>query len=313
VKLFEYLISAFAGTPLARSEHAKALASRPSVESGVAELKRLAPHLPANDPESPIFLLSAGWRSGSTLLQRLIMSDPRALLWGEPFDECGVIQAMAGTVKAFRSGWPPADYYLSHHRDAKPGELADDWIANLFPAAADLQRGHRAFFEATFAEPARRAGSPRWGIKEVRLTAGHAQYLAWLYPNARFLFLYRNPLDAYQSYCRYGRNWYDVWPDGPVFTPEAFGRHWRELTAGFLAAERSLDALVVRYEDLVSADEALLARIEKHLELKLDRSILGKKIGSSERDGTQAWVSRLEKRLLRQAVAPLASELGYRW
>jgi hypothetical protein len=313
VKLFDYLTSAFAGTPLARREHAKALASRPSVVSGVAELDRLAPASPANDPESPIFLLSAGWRSGSTLLQRLIMSDPRALVWGEPFDECGVIQAMAGTVKAFRGGWPPADYYLDHHRDAKPGGLADDWVANLFPAAADLRRGHRAFLEATFAEPARRAGFARWGIKEVRLTAGHAHYLAWLYPNARFLFLYRNPLDAYTSYCRYGRNWYVTWPDRPVFTPDAFGTHWRELTAGFLAAERTLGAVMVRYEDLVAADEALLAGIGKHLGLSLDRSVLGRKIGSSERGGAQAPVSRLEKNLLRHAVAPLAGELGYRW
>jgi len=313
VKLIDHLISAFAGTPLARSEHAKALASRPSVSSGLAELKRLCPDTATNDPESPIFLLSAGWRSGSTLLQRLIMSDPRALLWGEPFDECGVIQSMAASLKAFRSGWPPSDYYLSHHAGAKPGELADDWIANLFPAAADLRRGHRALFEFTFGEPARRAGAQRWGIKEVRLTAEHAHYLEWLYPNARFLFLYRNPLDAYQSYCRYGRNWYDVWPDRPVFTPAAFGRHWRELTAGFLAAERTLGALMVRYEDLVAGSEALLGRIEKHLDLKLDRSILGKKIGSSERGGAQAWVSRLEKRLLRRAVAPLAGELGYRW
>jgi hypothetical protein len=313
VKLLEYLTSALAGPRLARAEHAKSLASRPSVESGVTELNRLAGDRSVEDPESPVFLLSAGWRSGSTLLQRLIMSDPRVLLWGEPFDECGVIQAMAGTVKAFRSGWPPADYYLSHHGSAKPGELADDWIANLFPAVDDLRRGHRAFFEATFAAPALRTGARRWGIKEVRLSAEHAYYLAWVYPQAKFLFLYRNPLDAYQSYCRYGRNWYDTWPDRPVFTPDAFGRHWRDLTAGFLAAERKLGARLVRYEDLVAGDEALLAAIEKHLELKLDRSVLGKKIGSSERGGAQAWVSRLEKRLLRGAVGPLAEELGYRW
>jgi hypothetical protein len=313
VKPIDYITSAFLGTSRARSEHAKAMALSPSVRLGVAELKGLCPDEATNDGASPIFLLSAGWRSGSTLLQRLVMSDPRVLLWGEPFDECGVIQAMAGTVKPFRTGWPPRDYYLSHHDGAKPGELADDWIANLFPAVADLRRGYRAFFEATFAEPARRAGASRWGLKEVRLTAEHAHYLKWLYPSARFIFLYRNPLDAYQSYCRYGRNWYDRWPDKPVFTPTSFGRHWRALTEGFLKDEQALGAFVVRYEDLIDGTEELLHRIERYLDVRLDRSVLGMKIGSSERGGRQAPVSLLEKSLLRAAVSPCAQALGYRW
>jgi hypothetical protein len=134
-----------------------------------------------------------------------------------------------------------------------------------------------------------------------------------LYPNARFIFLYRNPLEAYRSYCRYGRNWYDTWPDKPVFTPTSFGRHWRSLTEGFLREEQALGALVVRYEDLVRKGEELLDRIECYLDVKLDRSVLAQKVGSSERGGEQAWVSRLEKTLLRRAVAPLATELGYQW
>lgn len=313
MKPIDYLTSAFAGTEKARREHAQALAQRPGIAAGVAELERLCPGDPAADADSPIFLLSAGWRSGSTLLQRLLMSDPRVLLWGEPFDECGPIQAMAATVKAFRPGWPPPDYYLSHHAGARPGDLADDWIANLFPAPQALRAGHRAFFDAAFAAPARQAGAQRWGIKEVRLSVEHARYLKWLYPNARFLFLYRNPLDAYVSYCRYGRNWYDVWPDRPVFTPQAFGAHWRALTEGFLREAQGLGAVIVRYEDLVKGDEALLQQIERQMDFRLDRAVLGNKVGSSERRGEKARVSGLERMLLRRAVAPVAQQLGYRW
>ena len=305
MKLLDHFSSALFGTQRARQRHAGALASQPGIASGIAELARICGEEPAQDGERPIFLFSAGWRAGSTLLQRLIMSDPRVLLWGEPYDECGVIQALATTVKAFRSGWPPADYY---YNGAKP--RTGDWVANLFPAAASLRAGYRAFFEATFAEPARRMGMPRWGIKEVRLAAEHAHYLRWLYPQAKFVFLYRNPLDAYRSYCGHGRDWYDVWPDRPVFTPQAFGRHWRRLCQGFLEAEKPLGALVVRYEDLVAGGGELLQRIEQHLDVRLDRSILGQKVGSSARD---ASISGLEKALLRRAASPLAQELGYRW
>jgi hypothetical protein len=309
VNWLEYLRSAFLGSATARREHALALAGNPGIISGLSTLRTLSPP-DAADRDAPIFLLSAGWRSGSTLLQRLIMSDHSTLLWGEPYDECGIIQAMAATVKAFRTTWPPSDYYYDA---ATPRQLTGDWIANLFPAPASLRQAHRAFFDKAFAEPARSANVVRWGIKEVRLSVEHAHYLHWLYPSARFVFLYRNPLEAYQSYCRYGRNWYDTWPDKPVLTPTAFGRHWRELTTGFLSGASALDALVVRYDELIDANPALLQRIEHHLDVRLDPSVLRHKIGSSERDGGKAWVSRLEKSLLRRAVSPVAEELGYLW
>jgi hypothetical protein len=306
VKWIERFASPFLGTARARRKLSQALAAKPSIASGVAELRKRCGTDTALD--SPIFLLSAGWRSGSTLLQRLIMSDPRLLVWGEPYDECGIIQALASTVKGFRNDWPPADYF---HSGAKP--RSGDWVANLFPTLPALRAGHRAFFETTFAAPARLAGATRWGIKEVRLTAEHAHYLRWLFPNARFLFLYRNPLRAYESYCGHGRDWYDIWPDRPVFTPRAFGRHWRDLAEGFIREAKALEVLVVRYEDLVEGSEELVRRIEKHLDVTVDRSVLEDKVGSSAGGGERVKVSSLEKALLRRAVAPLAEELGYRW
>ena len=303
-----YLRSALLGPAPARREHSRALASGASVQTGLEELTRICGTTDELDADSPIFLLSAGWRAGSTLLQRLIMSDANVVMWGEPYDECAVIQRMAEMLKAFRPGWPPADYYYG---GAKPE--AGDWVANFFPRPDALRRAPRAFFDAAFAEPAKKAGAGRWGIKEVRLGVEHAHYLRWLYPNSKLVFLYRNPLDAYQSYSRFGRNWYDVWPDRPMFTAAAFGRHWRTLAQGFLKAEKPLGALTVRYEDLVTADAGLIQRIDRHLGIKVDASILSKKVGSSEGRGGTARVSALEKALLRRAAAPLAQALGYRW
>ena len=163
-----------------------------------------------------------------------------------------------------------------------------------------------------FAEPARRAGATSWGIKEVRLGAEHAFFLRWLYPRARFIFLYRNPLDAYRSYSRYGRNWYNTWPDLPVFTPTAFGRHWLTLMRGFLSSANQLGAYVIRYEDLISGLTPLDA-MEQYLQVQIDPSLLDTKVGSSDRGGEKAWVSPLEKWLLKRAVTPVAEETGYTW
>lgn len=307
--MLQSVMSALRGPAQARAAHQRALMKQPDVVHGVEQLQRICPASAPDDDEEPIFLLSAGWRSGSTLLQRLIMSDPRVLIWGEPYDECGMIQALADTTRAFRADWPPSDYYYD---GTPPNRLSGNWIANLFPAAEDLRKGHRALFDTMFSEPARRAGTPRWGVKEVRLGVEHGYYLRWLYPKARFILLYRNPLDAYRSYARYGSNWYDTFPDKPVFTPAAFGTHWRKLMEGYLAEAERLDALLVRYEDLVG-DTPPLDRIEAYLGIQMNRSVLGNKVGSSERGGEMASVSRLEKWLLKRAVSPAAQQLGYEW
>ena len=307
--MLRHIEAAFRGTAQARTAHQLALLQKPGIVSGVAELLASCPPAAADDDEAPIFLLSAGWRSGSTLLQRLIMSDKDVLIWGEPYDECGMIQALADTTKAFRAGWPPPDYFYD---GTPPNELSGNWIANLFPSLEDLRAGHRALFDTMFAHPAKGAGASRWGIKEVRLGIEHAYYLRWLYPNAQFIFLYRNPLDAYRSYCQYGRNWYDTFPDVPVFTPLAFGKHWRGLMEGFISNSKKLDALLIRYEDLIEG-HTNLDEIERHLGIRIEHSVIDNKVGSSEQNREKIQLSWLEKWLLKRAVSPVAEELGYAW
>ena len=307
--MLQYLMSALQGPAQARAAHRQSLLRYPGIVSGIEQLHRANPFADPSDDEAPIFLLSAGWRSGSTLLQRLIMSDSRVLIWGEPYDECGMIQALADGMKAFRADWPPADYY---HDGTPPAELSGNWIANLFPSLEDLRKGHRAFFDAMFSAPSKRGGATRWGIKEVRLGSEHAFYLRWLYPKAKFLFLYRNPLDAYRSYARYGRSWYDTFPDKPVFTPTAFGKHWSKLMQGFLRDAKALDALIIRYEDLVTG-RTPLDELETYLNIRIDRSVLRTKVGSSEQGGNKVRVNAFERWLLKRAVGPIAKELGYTW
>ena len=298
---------AFMGTCNARDAHEQALLGRPSIISGVRQLEELHSIDAVDDNESPIFLFSTGWRTGSTLLQRLIISDSSVLVWGEPYNVCGIIQHLAETAIPFRQDWPPSRYY---YNGTTPAHLKGQWIANLYPPLNDMWRGHRALFDSMFADPAKRAGASRWGIKEVRLGIEHAYYLRWLYPKARFLFLYRNPLYAYRSYVGFGRDCYYTWPDRPVFTPTAFGSHWRQLMEGFLSDSDKVGGLLVRYEDINKGDN-LVRKIEDYLDIRIDRSLLNTRIGES--GDKQGSVGRLEKWLLRRAVSPIAQELGYKW
>lgn len=307
MSLLRTFSDAFRGPAQARAAHRQAIARSPSIAAGIHQFEAMCP-ADEHDTEAPIFLLSAGWRSGSTMLQRLIMSDKRVLIWGEPYDECGLVQALAAGMRAFRPQWPPPSYFYD---GTAPAELTGEWIANLFPSLADWRAGQRALFDRMFAEPARRAGAARWGLKEVRLSAEHALFLRWLYPRARLLLLYRHPLEAYRSYSAFGRSWYDTFPDEPVFTPSQFGRHWRTLMRGYLENADALGAMLVRYEDLVEHRFAL-DRMGEYLGVELDPLVLKEKVGGAEKStGRRVTVNGLEKWLLRRAVQPVAAAAGY--
>ena len=55
----------------------------------------------------PVFALASIWRSGSTLLQRLLCSDPEIILWGEPYGDAGILPGLANSARCLlRSDWP---------------------------------------------------------------------------------------------------------------------------------------------------------------------------------------------------------------
>jgi len=228
----------------------------------------------ADDEQEPVFILSAGWRSGSILLQRLIISSGEIMIWGELLGDAGVIPKLADSLARLANNYPFPSY-IATKRPIK--ELSNEWIANLTPQLYFLRNAHRMFFVNWLAKPAQEVyGVERWGLKEVRLTIDHARYLKWLFPKARFLFIYRNPIDAYRSWR--GNLWQDEWPGYYTRSPIAFARHWALLVKGFKQHFRDLDGMLIKFEDLVSGNFPL-ETLAQYLKVKhINPLVLSKKI-----------------------------------
>lgn len=275
-----------------------------SIAAGLAALTRRWPDVQSASEDEPVFVLSAGWRSGSTLVQRALMSE--CLIWGEPLGHAGLIERLADPLRTVSDGWPEPHFV---YRGQPLETLQERFVANLYPPPQHWLAAHLAWFDAMFAQPARAAGKSRWGLKEVRLSADHAAFLRWLYPRAKFIFLIRNPYAAFRSFAARrdkGWQWYHRWPTHPV-TPELFGRHWRKLTESFLAAGEALGGFVVQYEDLPVGgwDE-----LRDYVGFDLSDAA----IRSNPPDGGPPPLTALtaaDFEPLRAAVEPLAVELGY--
>ncbi len=304
------LIAAFRGARTTRIEHRQALNSPVTVETGLAALRQRWPDLESPSEAAPVFILSAGWRSGSTLLQRWIMTGGDILVWGEPYGYAGLIPSLAGQLKAFTQSWPHDGFFAASHDHGE--DLTKVWVANLYPCLRDFMDAHIAYFENLFLKPALTNGKERWGLKEVRLGVQHACYLQWLFPNAKFLFLYRNPYHAYASYRKWG-GWYRKWPEEPIFTAARFGAVWKELTSDFLENHQKVGGLLLRYEELRS--QATRSRIEEYIGARIaEPSSLARvpDAYTADRGKTRPrWIPKLETYLLKRQVEPLSVQLGY--
>lgn len=297
---------ALIGPRHARRLHRYYLRNGKSVAAGLNVMAQRWPTVKSVSEASPIFIFSAGWRSGSTLLQRMVMSGDGIFIWGEPYRHAEIIDSIARQVGAFTSEWPWDEFFIDHFDGS---ELTQEWIANLYPSLEDFMAAHLAFFECVFARPAAARGAARWGIKEIALTMDHALYLRWLFPRAKFVFLYRNPYHAYRSYYKW-RSFYRSWPDQPVFTAGGFGRFWAEMTADFVSRYREVDGLLLRYEDLKAPETK--QRLETYLDCAIEDPEGLPRIGDiGGRNEQPKWVPKLEYLLLRRKVDRLASELGY--
>jgi hypothetical protein len=277
------------------------------LQRSLAALRFDFPDPEESSTDAPIFLLSTGWRSGSTLLQRILVSDPQLLLWGEPFGEMTLVSRITEMVSSCLS---QRDLQLWHEQaDSVFSQLSSSWIATLSPASDDFRRSLRGLFDQWFGESARRRGFARWGLKETRLGASEALMLYSLFPRAKFVFLSRNPYDCYRSFAdsRWQRIYYR-YPEICIDSIAAFARHWNRIAVSWADLPSGFPCYHVKYEDLISG-RVDFRKLESWLGIQIrEEAALSASVGGT---AVRSGLNWLEHLIVRHEAGEGMNALGY--
>jgi hypothetical protein len=197
----------------------------------------------------PVFVICHA-RSGSTLVRFLLDAHPE--LSCPPETNLPVLCSQLATVWSLIEGAP-----LSPKRDDAPPEI---------PAPAI--NGVRATVDSMLGPYLVRRGKRRYCDKSLG-TARFARLLRRVYPNTRFICLYRHPMDVIASgieACPWGLSGYgfDAYSaSAPGNAVLALAQFWVDNATAITAVEEEFPeaSLRVRYEDLVADAEGTAGRI----------------------------------------------------
>jgi hypothetical protein len=202
--------------------------------------------------DDPVFVLCAG-RSGSTLL--------RFLLDAHPDLACPPETRLPWLARQLATAWAVIE-------DAGPSGQSANGSSDDAAISAPVAEGLRRSLDPMMTTYLRRRGKRRYCDKSLG-AAQHAGLLLKIWPEARFICLYRHPMDVIASGIEaspWGLTSYGFEPyigSPPDNNVAALARYWLDYTTSIVAAEEHFTdrCLPVRYEDLVTDPDGQIARI----------------------------------------------------
>jgi hypothetical protein len=236
--------------------------------TGVTCKEQVGENGKATAVQRPIFVFSSGWRTGSTLVQRILCSHPEIHIWGENHGVVGILQQAHEEIAGLQ-------HLAERHTAEFERHGTNGWLAMMNPPQSCFSDGLRALLEMYLREPALQLGAIRWGFKEVRHGSGTARFLHRLYPEARFLFLVRHPADCLASARATGTPFLKKGLLADIGGATGFLEHWTQLAASFLEPWDDAVGMRLKYEDLVTSPEETIQRVGGFLDADPDAFDLG--------------------------------------
>lgn len=228
---------------------------------------------------TPVFVFSASWRTGSTLLQRLLNTTEELLVWGEPqFLLPARLMFNTANQHFVESQWM---------RDQSEKEkLHELWAPTICPDPKYVVPAFQDLFDKLYGKPSVDQGRARWGFKEVRDHAlENAVMLRRIYPDAKIVFHYRHPFAAYASLKE--TDFFDFFNEHPFRPMHIWARNY----ASFKTDEAiQLDPFVISHEEIVKdipSENQKLQQLFDYVGVEMTATcdeVIGHRLGGSVED-----------------------------
>ncbi len=229
-------------------------------EKAKSILVSIKTHVP--NPESPLFMYGMA-RSGTTLLQRILNAHSDITIWGENRDIMHHLTKIYYTLYEEQNltlKKKPLNNLKEATAQLKNPSVWQAWT-NWF-GDDHIKRSCRTFIESLF-NPLKKK---YWGYKEVRFGDRDRktfEFLISLYPQAKFVFLVRNPKAVIESYRR-SFKMAEVQRSTKLLSED-----WKEVNNCML--EFSLlypnNTFIIEYEDLIDPQKNVLKALYKFLSI----------------------------------------------
>lgn len=255
--------------------------------------------------QGPVFLFSSGGRTGSTLVQRLLLSTRHVMMWGEHGGKLlPALQELFRQIDAWNRDNFGYDMLSEYRKNPD-----NSWVANMNPDRLFFMSGCRALLDQSLGAPARELGFERWGFKEIRYGDAEALNLQNLFPRASFVFLVRHPESCLRSIK--STDWY-----AKDFNacPGSFLAEWARLGKALSDVQCNLQrACLLRYEDIIAQPSTAVERIAHTTGIPanafdlsvLDKVLRGSKLAPASLEEVDMAALQLPE------VKQTAAQLGY--
>jgi hypothetical protein len=228
----------------------------------------------------PLIVTSPTARSGTTLVQRLLCSSRRAVIYGELCAQDLEFFLNLYSIKTQEYNYNRAILERGLHQ-VLAGDV-DDWIPDLMPDVDGYLRamGHSAFAGIEYCRDyAHRSARPVWGLKHPGWKPAFIQLLRAFMPHARFIAILRDLEPTVRSAKAKSML-------NSITDTQQFCRTWAEGMEYWCGLRDDSKALVLSYEELITAPEVELGRLAEFSGLNDIRSeVLQHKIN--------AWTGKL--------------------
>jgi len=202
---------------------------------------------------SPVFIFSLP-RSGSTLLQKIIASSDEVSTSSEPWVLLPLLYAQkeAGTLseyshtKAVQALNDVKQSLIANNNNYN--EILVEFILSLYKGLSD--KGSKYFLDKT----------PRYYLI--------IQEISNIFPNAKFIFLFRNPLAQFASKMNTHNGRFKTLYSAIV----DIGKGPNLLVSGYKQLQEK--SIKINYNELVNDSKLVITRIENYLNIKIDESVL---------------------------------------